>query len=34
MKITNWQVMVAILHGKKVHSHQDDEAKYVFTLIE
>jgi len=30
-KITSQQIMVANLHGKKVHSHQDDEIMYVFT---
>jgi hypothetical protein len=26
--------MATNLHGKKVHTHQDDEIKYVFTPIE
>jgi hypothetical protein len=30
-KITSQQIMVANLHGKKVHSHQDDEIRYVCT---
>jgi hypothetical protein len=25
--------MARNLHGKKVHTHQDDEIRYVFTLI-
>jgi hypothetical protein len=28
------QTMAPNLHGKKMHTHQDDEIKHVFTPIE
>jgi hypothetical protein len=33
MKRISQQIMVVNLHGKKVCTHQDDETRYVFTLI-
>ncbi len=33
-KRTSWQAMVVNLHGKKMHIHQDDEIRYVFTPTE
>jgi hypothetical protein len=33
-KKIGWQAMVTNLHGGKMHTHQDDEIKYVFTPIE
>jgi hypothetical protein len=34
MKKTSRQAMATSLCGKKVHIHQDDEIRYVFTPIE
>ncbi len=33
-KRTSWQAMATNLHGKKVHTYQDGEIRYVFTPIE
>jgi hypothetical protein len=34
MKKTSLQARLANLHEKRVHIHQDDEIRYVFTPIE